>query len=561
MIEQIETLVKQGSIEQILKRRSTHKEPIKVLQITLYELGFAQELNWERFGADGDFGGGTTAAVKAFGQKNGVLTNGESVNKELAEKLIKQHKTVSDLRQIKSALDANALSKLKRKSNEKELVASLQNLLFSMGFGPELNWERFGADGDFGGSTANAVKAFASTEGIQSNGEEVDEILAAKILEKFVPFLGDGWAEAKAQKRHQRRRGKGQFFLLHPKGRRNFKQIEKNRKKLAAEKYIFPQKTGEPKLPRHKRKSENRQYKYEFIKGQSEIAGERLKMEFYEVKKFNKSGKQIMSFSYPEDHPENKTKDRVILHFTAGQTLGDIKTLTQEDYHVSTAYILGRDGTIYRMFSPKAWSYHLGAGKYQNDAKGIGIEISNYGPLTKKGDTLTFGSGSKYCDLDDTSAYLKLDKPFLGHDYYAAYTDQQYEGLIILLRYLTKTFNIPRKFLDSDANLEARGEWRKSPRYTVFKDKAEADRFKGICTHVNYRESGKWDLGPAFDWEKVIEGVMADEYKPSFITRTRGMLSSPPMRTEEEMTAASRGLDHGNTDISIYGPDGPEVDI
>ncbi|MEM8886608.1 MAG: N-acetylmuramoyl-L-alanine amidase [Bacteroidota bacterium] len=557
MIEQIETLVKQGSIEQILKRRSTHKEPIKVLQITLYELGFGKELNWERFGADGDFGGGTTAAVKAFGQKNGISTNGESVNKELAVIMIKQHTTVSDLRLLKSALDANAINKLKKKSPEKELVVSLQKLLFSMGFGPELNWERFGADGDFGGSTAKAVKAFASTEGIQSNGEEVDEILAAKILEKFVPFLGEGWAEAKAQKRHQRRRGKGQFFLLHPKGKRNFKNIEKRRNKTEKEFY--------KKDPITKKKL-FRKYRYEFEKIEQEIPGERLKMEVQDVKKFRDNGNRIMSFCYPKDHPKNNPKDRIVIHFTAGQTLGDIKTLTREDYHISTAYILGRDGTIYRLFSPEQWSYHLGkgvvGGNGKHSSRSIGIEISNYGPLSLKpsGD-LTFGDNSKFCTVDDEKAYIKLDKPFITHEYYASYTDQQYEGLIILLRYLTKKFNIERKFLPTDPTLEARGDWRKTARFAVFKNKSEADNFKGICSHVNYRESGKWDIGPAFDWEKVIEGVTADEFKPSFITRTRGMLSNPPLRTEEQLLESTRGMDFGNQDESIYGPDGPEVDI
>lgn len=556
MIEQLKTLVEQNKVEQVLRKKSPEKGAIRTLQTALYQVGFGKELNWERFQADGDFGNSTATAVKAFASKNGIQANGEVVTPELATKLISQVETVEDLRVLKTVVDNKLFSKLKKRSPEKELVGSLQRLLKSAGFGEELKWEKFGADGDFGGSTATAVKAFASKEGISTNGEEVDESIAAKILEKFVPFLGDGWAEVKAERRHQRRRGRGQYFLLYPKGKRNFNGIERKRKGFADEFY----KTDAAG------KNINRAYRYEFEKGEHEIAGERLKMEYYEVKKFNKAGSRIMSFCYKEDHKDNNTKDRIVLHFTAGQTLGDIKTLTREDHHVSTAYILGRDGTIYRMFSPKQWSYHLGrgvvGGNGPHSSRGVGIEISNYGPLTEDGaGGLTFGAGTRFCSLEDTDAYIKLDKPFLGHTYYAAYTDKQYEGLIILLRYLTKTLNIERKFLPTDPALESRGEFRKTPRFAVFKDKATADNFRGICSHVNYRETGKWDIGPAFHWKKVIEGVTADEFKPSFITRTRSILSTPPIRTEAEMLESTRGMDFGNQDSSIYGPDGPDVEI
>ena len=31
--------------------------------------------------------------------------------------------------------------------------------------------------------------------------------------------------------------------------------------------------------------------------------------------------------------------------------------------------------------------------------------------------------------------------------------------------------------------------------------------FNGLVSHVNYRATDKEDIGPAFDWNRVIEGV------------------------------------------------------
>ncbi|MBK7870275.1 MAG: peptidoglycan-binding protein [Saprospiraceae bacterium] len=70
-------------------------------------------------------------------------------------------------------------------------VKSLQQMLFEMGFGKELNWDQSGADGDFGKSTTQALKVFAQRNGIQSDGAVVTPELANKIIERYslVPHL------------------------------------------------------------------------------------------------------------------------------------------------------------------------------------------------------------------------------------------------------------------------------------------------------------------------------------------------------------------------------------
>ena len=77
--------------------------------------------------------------------------------------------------------------------------------------------------------------------------------------------------------------------------------------------------------------------------------------------------------------------------------------------------------------------------------------------------------------------------------------------------------------------------------------------------HTNFRPTGKWDFcEAAFDWERIIAGVTADDYVPAFGTRS---LSGPTPVTEIEMTEAMHETHKGNQDHSVYGEDGPDVDI
>jgi N-acetyl-anhydromuramyl-L-alanine amidase AmpD len=200
------------------------------------------------------------------------------------------------------------------------------------------------------------------------------------------------------------------------------------------------------------------------------------------------------SFYYREEFP----KKRIVLHYTAGYLRGDIAALTRRDNHVSVPFVVARDGTVYNLWSSRYWSYHLGkgaaGGNTEMSRSSIGIELSNLGYLVPKGDTLVTYGGSPYCALDEEDQYVKLAKPFRGYSYYATHTDAQYRSLVSLLRYLTRTYDIPAEFLPE------------AQRYEVY---AAVDKFRGITTHVNYQPEsyGKWDIGPAFDWARVIAAL------------------------------------------------------
>jgi N-acetyl-anhydromuramyl-L-alanine amidase AmpD len=234
---------------------------------------------------------------------------------------------------------------------------------------------------------------------------------------------------------------------------------------------------------------------------------------------------------------EAQRKKRIVLHFTAGHLQSDMNQLSQANYHVSVPFVIARDGKIYQLFYSKYWSHHLGLasgnpGKIY-DKEAIGIELCNYGWLKPVGQELeTIYSRQMnastglpnpvdvYCNINDTEAYSQLDTPYRDQEFYASYTPAQLESLIVLVRYLTALYLIPREFLPEEN------------RYLTNKTNMD---FKGIISHVNYRNSGKWDIGPAFEWSALIEGTKSAQFIPVInpIRSTRGTISQP---SESEFT-------------------------
>jgi peptidoglycan hydrolase-like protein with peptidoglycan-binding domain len=195
-LETIKELVRDQKVASVLRRGSDHREEVRALQTVLYELGFADELNWQKYGADGDYGGGTTRAVEAFARRNGLSGDGRTITPAIAAKLIDRYDILDDLRHIYNAVVQDKVEQLYfRRSPHSTAVAALQTLLNELGFGAELNWERYGADGNYGAGTANALKAFARREDIRSDGRELTTELARRIIDRLENFYGPKWAE------------------------------------------------------------------------------------------------------------------------------------------------------------------------------------------------------------------------------------------------------------------------------------------------------------------------------------------------------------------------------
>lgn len=143
----------------------------------------------------------------------------------------------------------------------------------------------------------------------------------------------------------------------------------------------------------------------------------------------------------------------------------------------------------------------MGSGAIGGNTNGskrtIAIEMSNIGFLKRIDNKLVtvYNDTDVYCDVNDKQFYTQLESPYRGELYYATFTKEQYDSLLLLLRYLTAEYNIPKAFLPEDK------------RYITGIEN-ELVNFKGIVSHVNYRSSGKWDIGPAFNWEKIIKGLI-----------------------------------------------------
>ena len=292
----------------------------------------------------------------------------------------------------------------------------------------------------------------------------------------------------------------------------------------------------------------NGQYKLEAFK--IDIPGDdELKLEGYVLRPQKRKG-----YYYTRKYK----KEKIALHFTAGNLLGDAYTLTRNNFHVSVPFLIARDGTIYQLHSSAHWSYHLGVGAHGGNGtqsrKTIGIELSNYGYLIPKEDGLhtiysnLYDPNTRrsypediYCGYEDTEQYTKLDQPYRGQQYFTSFTDEQYESLIILLRYLTAMYDIPRTFIEE------------SLRYS---DTKEVIDFRGICSHVNFRGPNrynkyeKWDIGPAFDWDRVIFGVQAAIYTPTTpeeraLIKARARLAT----ANEELDEARRKVELAQLDV------------
>lgn len=184
-----------------LSWKSKSKTEVKALQNVLYELGYGEALNWAKYGADGDYAGSTTAAMEAFLKNNDFEGDGKSVSADAAQKMSKLYNVVDDLRALQSAIDEDEVEdKFFRGSRQKADIVALQTLLNDLGYGEQLKWARYGADGDYAGGTTAAVAAYAKDQELEleSDGEKLTKAMAEKIVAHYSGGLGKDWTTVEA---------------------------------------------------------------------------------------------------------------------------------------------------------------------------------------------------------------------------------------------------------------------------------------------------------------------------------------------------------------------------
>ena len=108
------------------------------------------------------------------------------------------------------------------------------------------------------------------------------------------------------------------------------------------------------------------------------------------------------SMRLPESEffPPNHTKSGIAIHHTVGGTAASTFEWWMRDKlnggrkrTVGTAYMIGRDGTIYEIFDPAGWAYQFGldwppARRIGFEKRFIGIELASEGGLLESGGKL-----------------------------------------------------------------------------------------------------------------------------------------------------------------------------
>lgn len=187
---------------------------------------------------------------------------------------------------------------------------------------------------------------------------------------------------------------------------------------------------------------------------------------------------------------EVQVKDLVVLHHTAGASARSTFEFWRATHQrIATAYIVERDGTVFEVFDPRFWAFHLGVVGNDNriDRRSIGIEIASEGALTEDdGDFFAFRSRENPRGTRFEGEVLELDEPWRGERFFAAYTRPQLDAAIELVDHLCALFGIPRR----------------TPADHLSFDRDHVG-LRGVIGHHHVRRD-KTDVHPGFPWAELM---------------------------------------------------------
>lgn len=193
---------------------------------------------------------------------------------------------------------------------------------------------------------------------------------------------------------------------------------------------------------------------------------------------------------------EETQKDMIVLHFTVSyDSTSPYETfLHQKTKGVATPFIVDKIGPkhIIKLFDEKYCSYHLGQNEFfnnwKNDKRSIGIEVVNIGPVW-------FQNGVWYDNYQKKSGKKSTPEQDIvkgeNRDAQGAvkFPDEQIVATCNLINFLCDKWNIPREVPKDKTSFQL----------------PKLNNFKGITSHMMFRRSGKYEMGPAWPWQRVIE--------------------------------------------------------
>ncbi len=190
----VQQLIDEDTVATTLRKGSSARHATAALQTLLHWLGFDQQLKWERFGADGGYGGATVAAVAEFAKRNGSTARGQTVTAPLARSILARYDSLEELKQLADDVNEKRVARsYVSGGGDRIRIAALQTLLNDLGYGEQLAWQRYGADGGYGRSTRKAVAAFAAREGLDGDGAALTRAMAERIVARLGRSYGDQW--------------------------------------------------------------------------------------------------------------------------------------------------------------------------------------------------------------------------------------------------------------------------------------------------------------------------------------------------------------------------------
>ena len=177
---------------------------------------------------------------------------------------------------------------------------------------------------------------------------------------------------------------------------------------------------------------------------------------------------------------------------------------------VATQYVIGGtnvkgkeakyDGTVVECFPNNYLGWHLGkVGKFAISKLSGGVELNNFGYLTKKGD--------KYYTYVNTEVkpefVCDLGYKFRGHQYWHAYSDKQIESLRLLILHLKDIY--PKMDLENGLPKLLKDGMHPKDAFEFNSDAYYAKQF-GLWTHTNVRKD-KFDCFPQPELVEMLKNL------------------------------------------------------
>lgn len=210
-------------------------------------------------------------------------------------------------------------------------------------------------------------------------------------------------------------------------------------------------------------------------------------------------------------------KDSLFLHHTAGwnNPYNVIKDwMSDSRGEVCTHFVVGGkhcqtldgkyDGEVVQSMEYSWYGWHLGIGNTSVHRNSIGIEVCNFGWLTKKGGDYYTWSNAKVSE----SEVVDLRRDFRGYRYFQKYTDKQLNSLKLLIEKIGKDQGI-----DITQGLKERLKKNKDPFVAFAYDQdIKNGKSKGLFCHTNVSAPNKWggyDKWDLFPQNEVLDLILS----------------------------------------------------